>query len=256
MARAHFRDMGTGTANRTYPPFTTTRSTVLTTGAGTSWTPLPLTIDQFTAAVPVAPGVGTAVNYQANQNTVNLGSAVSLSGTNTSVRGTMAAAIAVVGPTRDTTQYTIRETLTGVPTAQTTRNGLSYSCDSPNEDVSLYTAGQNASIFTAANPIFIRPVSTGLFTTSAAAKIIWPITGTFKAFLLVNVTGAFDGNITFEMFIDGGSSISITPANTTLVATDSQTLAVVAGDSIYWKATRNAGALNPTVAIIWGFTSL
>lgn len=257
MARLHFRDMGTATANRTYPPFTATRSTVLTTGAGTSWAPLGFTIDQFTAVAPAAPGVGTAVNYQANQNTGNLGSVVSLADPSTSVRGAMAAAIAIVGPSRDTTQYTIRETLTGAPAAQITHNGLSYTPDSPNEDRSFHSAGQNGSIFTPSNPVFIRAAGARLFTTSAAARIIWPAAGTFKDFVFVNVTGNFDGNITFDLFIDGGSNISFTPPNAVAVSTDYvQTLAVAAGDRVYWRATRNAGALNPTVALIWGFTSL
>jgi hypothetical protein len=258
MPRIRFRDMGTATANRAYPPFTATRAVGITTGAGASWAPRAFTISEFTAKAPAAPGVGTAVDFQTNQNDNvpigDLGSPVSLAGAATSVRGTMNAPVSIVGA-RDATEYTIREILTGSPTGQVTHNGIAYTCTNPDQDVSLYSFGQSPSgIFTPSNPVFLKPCSALLKTTATPAFLIWPATGTFKFFAFINVGGNFDGNVDFTLQIDGGASITFTPSNGVSVFTDYlQTLAITNGQYVYWKATRNSGALNPTVAIIWGF---
>lgn len=246
--------MGTATANRAYPPFTATRNVGFTTGVGTGWAPRAFTIDQFTARAPAAPGVGTAVAFQANQNAIDIGSAVSLSGLNNTVRGTMNAPVSIVGA-RDSTEYTVREVLTGSPTGQVTHNGLSYTCTNPDQDVSIYSFGpSSAGIFTPSNPVFMKPCSALLKTTNTPAFLIWPATGTFKFFTFVNVGGNFDGNVDFVLQIDGGASITFTPSNGVNVFTDYlQTLAITNGQYVYWKATRNSGALNPQVALAWGF---
>ena len=251
--------MGTATANRAYGPFMSTRTTGITTGAGTNWAPRNFTIDQFTATAPAAPGVGTAIDWQANiANNVptgDSGSPVSLSGTNTQVRGTMNAPIGIVGA-RDATEFTIREILTGSPTGQVTHNGMSYTCNSPDTDVSLYSWGQSAAgIFTPGNPVFLKPCSARLSSTlTAAEETVWPVTGTFKFFVFVNVGGNWDGNIDFTLHIDGGSSVTFTPTNGIEVFTDYlTTLSVTSGQLIYWQATRNSGVLNPTITLTWGF---
>jgi hypothetical protein len=257
MARIRFRDMGTATANRAYPPFTMSRSTSILTGAGTSWAPRALTILQFTAHSPAAPGVGTAVDFQTNQNdnvpVGDIGSPVSLAGAAVSVRGTMNAPVAIVGA-RDTTQYTIRELLTGAPTSQVTRNALSYVCSAGDEDVSIYSFGQSVvGIFTATNPIFLRPASQTQNAAEGPAQIIWPTAGKLRYFIFVNIGGNWDAGVNFELRLNGIVQHTFTPTAGINVYTDFATsLAVTPGALMSWRAVRTAGVINPTVAIIWG----
>lgn len=257
MARIRFRDMGTATANRAYPPFTASRSTSILTGAGTSWAPKAFTISEFTIHAPAAPGAGTAVDFQTNQgNNVpvgDIGSPVALADGNTSVRGTMNAPVAIVGA-RDTTQYCIREILTGVPTAQVTRNGIAYSCGVGDEDVSFYSFGQSiVGIFNATNPIFLRPASQTQNASEGPTQVFWPTGGKLQYFVFVNIGTNWDGNVDFELRLGGAVQHTFTPTNGISVYTDYATqVAVTPGDLMSWRAIRNSGALNPTVAIIWG----
>jgi hypothetical protein len=253
--------MGTADSNLVFAPFMSTRFTSAVISPGTNWSPRNFTIDQFTATAPAAPGVGTAVDFQTNVGdnvpVGDVGSAVSLNGTNTQVRGTMAAPVGIVG-SRNPTAFTIREIKTGMPTSQVTHNGISYTCTNPNQDVSLYSWGQaTAGIFTPGNPVFLKPCSARLSSTlTQTFEIVWPVTGTFKYFVFVTPGSGitWDGNITLTLQIDGGSSISFTPTNGVDVFTDYvQTLAVTSGQLVYWQATRNSGSFNPAITFTWGF---
>jgi hypothetical protein len=150
----------------------------------TMWLPKATTIKVGTVTGSAAPGAGSSYTLQPKINGTAVGTAVSLSGTNTHAAGTVAAHLPLTTTAAAADGMSMQYGQTGSPTISTLLPMFSYRVDAPDTGICWHTAGQGAFAWTLDGtsrfPCFGFFASGTPSTIESSVQFQVPVAGTFK----------------------------------------------------------------------------